>query len=141
KQMACKVARRSLCGIALDYILKREPFYADAQKVMQLCSTETVDGYIALHTITTIWYLLRKLPDAVRRNALTAICNLLQVTGTTHEEVLHAIQMTTFKDFEDCIQSKCAKSTNADYIITRNVSDFLESEIPVLTPQAFCSMF
>lgn len=123
------------------YILKREPFYADAQKVMQLCSTETVDGYIALHTITTIWYLLRKLPDAVRRNALTAICNLLQVTGTTHEEVLHAIQMTTFKDFEDCIQSKCAKSANADYIITRNVSDFLKSEIPVLTPQAFFSMF
>ena len=111
--------------IDANIILKREPFYADAQKVMQLCSTETVDGYIALHTITTIWYLLRKLPDAVRRNALTAICNLLQVTGTTHEEVLHAIQMTTFKDFEDCIQSKCAKSANADYIITRNVSDFL----------------
>ena len=106
-------------NIILDYILKREPFYADAQKVMQLCSTETVDGYIAL----------------------TAICNLLQVTGTTHEEVLHAIQMTTFKDFEDCIQSKCAKSANADYIITRNVSDFLKSEIPVLTPQAFYSMF
>lgn len=84
-------------NIILDYILKREPFYAAAQKVMQLCSTETVDGYIALHTITTIWYLLRKLPDAVRRNALTAICNLLQVTGTTHEEVLHAIQMTTLK--------------------------------------------
>ncbi|WP_370769112.1 PIN domain-containing protein [Ruminococcus callidus] len=31
-------------NIILDYILKREPFYADAQKVMQLCSTETVDG-------------------------------------------------------------------------------------------------
>lgn len=128
-------------NIILDYLLKREPFYTDAQKIMQICSTEKADGCIALHTITTIWYLLRKFPDDVRRSFLYAICNLLQVVSTTHEEVLHAIQVTAFKDFEDCIQSKCAKSIHADYIITRNISDFSESEIPVLTPQAFFSMF
>ena len=124
-------------NILLDYILKREPFYENAKKVMEICSNDTTDGCIALHTITTIWYLLRKVPEETRRSALKAICTLLQVVGTTHEEVLKAIDTTDFKDFEDCIQSKCAKTANAQYIITRNTADFASSEIPVLTPQEF----
>lgn len=124
-------------NILLDYILKREPFYEDAKKVMEICSNDNTDGCIALHTITTIWYLLRKIPEETRRSALKAICTLLQIVGTTHEEVIKAIDATDFKDFEDCIQSKCAKTANAQYIITRNTTDFSTSEISALTPQEF----
>lgn len=31
--------------------------------------------------------------------------------------------------------TKCAKTAQADYIITRNISDFAQSEIPVILPQ------
>lgn len=127
-------------NILLDYILKREPFYEDAKKVIEICSTDITDGCIALHTVTTVWYLLRKLPDETRRVALKAICELLQVVGTTHEEVLNAINSEDFKDFEDCIQSKCAKTANAEYIITRNFSDFKFSEIQAIAPQKFLAL-
>lgn len=122
-------------NIVLDYLLKREPFYADAKAVMMLCSSDKVEGCIALHTITTIWYILRKIPDNTRRLALKSLCELLQVVGTTHEEVVAALDNTDFKDFEDCIQTKCAKSAHADYIVTRNISDFAQSEIPAVLPQ------
>ena len=124
-------------NILLDYILKREPFYEESQKVMEVCSTDTADGCIALHTVTTIWYLLRSFPEKSRRSALNAVCELLQVVGTSHDEVMNAINNADFKDFEDCIQSKCAKTANAGYIITRNISDFEASEIPAVTPAEF----
>lgn len=124
-------------NILLDYILKREPFYEEAKKVMEVCSTDMADGCIALHTITTIWYLLRRFPEETKRNALKAVCELLQVVGTSHDEVLKAIDAVDFKDFEDCIQSKCAKTANAEYIITRNLPDFTASEIPAVTPDKF----
>ena len=59
----------------------------------------------------------------------------LSVAGTTHDEVVNAIDAADFKDFEDCIQTKCAKTAQADYIITRNPDDFKLSEVAVLTPK------
>ena len=43
--------------------------------------------------------------------------------------------MESFKDFEDCLQDRCAKSVDADYIITRNVDDFANSDVPALLPE------
>lgn len=126
-------------NIVLDYLLKREGFYEDAKKIMEKCSNENIHGCIALHTITTMWYILRKIPDTQRRDALKLICDLLQVVGTSHDEVVKALDTPDFKDFEDCIQTKCAKTAKADYVITRNKSDFVQSEIPVLTPQELLS--
>lgn len=104
---------------------------------MELCSRDDVNGCIALHSVTTLWYILRKVPDEKRRAALRSVCNLLEVVGTSHDKVLAAIDNADFKDFEDCIQTKCARSAKADYIITRNPDDFKLSEVLVLTPQEF----
>jgi hypothetical protein len=35
----------------------------------------------------------------------------------------------------------CAKNTECDYIITRNVSDFEQSPVPAVTPAEFLEMF
>ena len=121
-------------NIVLDVLLKRDPFYSTSRKVMELCSRDDVNGYIALHTVTTLWYILRKVPDDQRRGALRSVCDLLEVVGTSHDKVLAAIDNADFKDFEDCIQTKCARSAKAECIITRNPDDFKLSEVPVLTP-------
>lgn len=124
-------------NIVLDYLLRREPFYNDAKKIMNICCEPEIKGCIALHTVTTLWYILRKFSDEQRRIAVFSICNILEVTGTSHDEVINALEMSEFKDFEDCIQTKCAKTAKADYIITRNADDFVFSEIPAITPKEF----
>ena len=68
------------------------------------------------------------------------LCSFLQVTGVSHEEVLKAIAKEEFRDFEDCLQDKCAKSKGARYIITRNVEDFVGSEVPAVSPQEFLNI-
>ena len=50
-----------------------------------------------------------------------------------------ALKNESFIDFEDCLQLECAKSTQVDYIITRNVKDFVQSDIIVLSPDEFLS--
>ena len=128
-------------NVILDFILKREPFYDDANAVLTLCSKSDNVGLIALHSVTNIFYILRKMPDELRRRKLSDICCILEVVGTSHSEVISAIENSAFKDFEDCIQTKCAKTARADYIISRNKSDFLLSEVPVLTPQEFIANY
>ena len=46
-----------------------------------------------------------------------------------------ALNNQGFSDFEDCLQMECAKEVKADYIVTRNVDDFKNSEIKVMLPQ------
>lgn len=43
-------------------------------------------------------------------------------------------------DFEYCLQDECAAQNHADYIITRNINDFLKSGIPAITPADFLTM-
>ncbi len=69
------------------------------------------------------------------------ICSFLKVIGANHEEVLNAIRMTEFKDFEDCLQYKCADSVFADYIVTRNTVDFSESDIQAVLPEDLMKLF
>ena len=46
-----------------------------------------------------------------------------------------------WKDFEDAVQSATAESVHADYIVTRNLKDFMKSKVIVnITVQMYpCS--
>lgn len=124
-------------NVIIDFLLNREPFSGLAAEILQKCAKKELVGYLAFHSIPNIWYILRKVPEKNRRAWLKDLCSFLYVTGAGHEEVLKAIENERFGDFEDCLQDKCAKRKGARYIITRNVSDFAESEVPAISPQDF----
>lgn len=127
-------------NVIIDFLLKREPFSESAAEILKKCAKKEIVGYLAFHSIPNIWYILRKVPVQNRREWLKDLCSFLYVTGASHEEVLKAIENEQFGDFEDCLQDKCAKSKGARYIITRNVSDFTESEVSAISPQEFLDM-
>lgn len=54
-----------------------------------------------------------------------------------HDYVRNALERNDFSDFEDCLQDECALQNNADYIITRNIDDFANSNVPAVTPADF----
>ena len=51
---------------------------------------------------------------------------------------MQAAAQLRWSDYEDAIQAVTAKRIKADYIITRNEKDFLNSPIPLSTPEDFC---
>lgn len=122
-------------NVIIDFLATREPFYQAASQVMEKCSTGELQGYVAFHTIPNLWYILRKVPEEQRRNWIEKICDCLEVVGASHESVVKAIRMNNFKDFEDCLQDRCAEEANADFIVTRNAADFAESMAPAIEPE------
>lgn len=129
-------------NIALTYVSGREdPFTGEVDTIMRKCAEEEIEGAIAFHSLSTIWYASRKLPDATRRDWIKQICELLTVSGADNKAILDAIGHTDFKDFEDALQDCCAGAFHADYTITANIKDFKGvSNIPALTPKEFLAL-
>jgi hypothetical protein len=46
-----------------------------------------------------------------------------------------------WNDFEDSVQYTVGESITADYIITRNINDFCNSSIKIVTPEQFLDIF
>ena len=128
-------------NVALNYIFKREPYFQESAKIISWCAEKKIDGYLAFHSVSTIWYVLRKLPDEERRGWLRSLCTVLGVAGATTEAVRDALDRTQFKDFEDCLQDKCAGNIHADYIVTGNARDFEYAETKTINPAEFCAAF
>ena len=124
-------------NVALDFLGSREASEI-ARGLFTRCARQEFYGFIALHSLSIIWYVLRR--DARRREYVKLLCSVLTVAGASHESVLRAIDRTEFSDFEDCLQECCAANVNADYIITRNLRDFCHSKIPAILPEDFIKL-
>ena len=46
--------------VILDVLAKREPFVGPAVRLWAMVETKLVRGYLASHSITTLFYLIRK---------------------------------------------------------------------------------
>jgi len=122
-------------NVIMDFIIEREPFTTDAEKLIGMCLEKHIPCCIAAHTVPNLFYILRKhLSDEDRRDILLQICKMFVVVGVDSDKLESALQNYEFKDFEDCLQSECAKEFQADFIVTRNVKDFGISDIPAIEP-------
>lgn len=129
-------------NVLLNYITNREDKYLDESiRIVELCAMGKINGYIAFHTLSTLWYVLRKKRDKERRENLRDICTIFSVVSASQAEIMDAIEKDSFTDFEDCLQDKCAKEAGADFIITVNEKDFANSEIEAINPCNFLNKF
>jgi predicted nucleic acid-binding protein len=129
-------------NIIIDDMAKREPFAKLSHDILTLCAQSKFLGYISAHTIPTIHYILRKQYSAIEvKNMLLYICEILNIAGYTKEQVIDALNNNDFSDFEDCLQMESAQTVNADYIITRNINDFIGSPIPTISTEDFLKLF
>lgn len=128
-------------NVLLDYLLCREPFDSAARSIMIACKQNQVIGCIAAHSISNMFFIMRKAFSVEeRKNVLRSVCELFEVEGIDKAKILDALADERFSDFEDCLQMECAISFQADYIVTRNCDDFLGSRIPCIEPDEFCKL-
>ena len=128
-------------NVLLNYLTNREDdFLEQSIRIVEMCAKGECMGYIAFHTLSTLWYVLRKRSAEERRQNLRDICEIFTVASASQKEILDAIDKDSFSDFEDCLRDKCAKEIGADFIITCNIKDFENSEIPAVNPGEFLQM-
>jgi len=125
-------------NIIMDCFISRQPFVDNAKKVLRLCFRKECNGYIAAHSVTNIFYILRKdFSASKRKKMLIELCEYIEVAGIQKKQVIDALVNEDFDDLEDRLQVECARMVNADYIVTRNITDFSTSPIPAILPEDF----
>jgi predicted nucleic acid-binding protein len=68
---------------------------------------------------------------------LIKLCEFIEVAGIQKKQVIDALVNEDFDDLEDRLQVECARMVNADYIVTRDITDFSASPIPAILPEDF----
>lgn len=123
--------------VILDMVLKRYPFYAHSVILFVEAKSRNIDIYTSTLVIANINYLISK--QAGKSAALEAIRNLVQDVKLLpfEADIIASALKEPSSDFEDTIQQLIANKYNCDYIITRNLKDYQQSTIPVLTAEQF----
>lgn len=128
-------------NILLDYLLCWEPYEQIAREIVLACKRKQVSGCIAAHSISNMFFILRKAFSVEERKSLLRnLCELFEVEGIDKARILETLANERFSDFEDCLQMECAIAFRADYIVTRNCDDFKGSRIPCIEPEEFCKL-
>ena len=111
-------------NLILDVLAERKPFFKTSKRIWEIVENGDAKGYLSATTITDIFYIIRK--QLGKDNAYDIVKKILMVfniTSVTETDVRKALNLG-FKDFEDALQTVCAKKIKADYLITRNKKDF-----------------
>lgn len=124
-------------NLLLDVALQREPFLADSDRVLKWCETHPGHGFVAWHSISNSYYLLRKaLGDVCARQFIATLLDLVEVAGTGTASAKHALVLP-MGDFEDALQCAAAVHAGVDYVVTRDMGDYAGSVVPAIRPADF----
>lgn len=120
--------------VILDLLLDREPFNTTAAWLINRVHTDKLEGLISATTLTTIFYLARKVVGSKEaRGQVEDLLKIFQV-APVNRAVLEAALALSIKDYEDAVQHASAEFAGAEGIVTRNVTDFKQATLSVYTP-------
>ena len=129
-------------NIVIDLLAKREPGYSSAAQIFSLGDKRQLQLGVSALTIANTNYLLLKLKshDEVK-SILRKFKLLVNVLPLEDKVISLALNDKDFKDFEDGLQYFTAIENSQDIIITRNLKDFKNSKIPVMTADQFLKIY
>ena len=120
--------------VLIDIALDREPHVGSSREAIDLLQQERQQLFIAWHTASNIFYNVRRQANLqVARAFITSLLDFAEVAPTTTDNLRYALTLP-LDDFEDAMQVAAARACNARFIVTRNVRDYAQSPIPVLSP-------
>ena len=105
---------------------------------MSLCESREIKGFITSVIISNVYYLLRQ--KATHEKVIEKLKQLISITEvlTTDKEIILKALNSNFKDFEDALQNYSAElNGQIDLIITRNIKDFKNSSLGIMTPENY----
>ncbi|MEM7794925.1 MAG: PIN domain-containing protein [Cyanobacteria bacterium P01_C01_bin.118] len=123
--------------ILLDVLAQRPPFFEASAQALNTVTQPKIEGYVSGHAITNIFYILRRQTGSQKaRELLSVLLERLQIASVTDSVIRDALK-SSVSDFEDAVTVAAANAANVDVIVTRNVSDFVDSAVPAMLPKSF----
>lgn len=125
-------------NILVDVFANRELFVDKSLKIYNLAIKGKIKLHSSSNTITTLHYILKKsISEEKTRLALEHVVSNVTIIPVDINIIKKSLK-SNHKDFEDAIQIISAQSINTmDYIVTRDLKDYKNAEINVLSPDDF----
>jgi len=122
-------------NIILDLLADRKPHSKFAIALFEKAESQKVKLYVSSHSLATTYYLLKKyIDDKNLRLILLGLIEYVNVVPIDGHVIKRGLK-SKHKDFEDALQIIAASSIDKmDCIVTRDLKDFKDSEIPVFSP-------
>ena len=129
-------------NIILDLIQSREPFSENASKIINSCVKKENEGYISAHSLSDIFFILRKDKTVEERKALILnLCSFFTVIPEDKNFYTAVCQNNNWNDLEEGLKMKCADFENLDYIVTRDAGKgFNNSPVKVISAENFLNV-
>lgn len=129
-------------NICLDILQNRPGLCTSSKNALILASDRNDKLFITTTTVMDIMYIMRK---SIQNNSnqkklvenFISEFKLLKISKKNIDFGFKGVM----KDFEDAVQSGCAKSHFISLIITRNIKDFVNSPVKAITPEDFLSNY
>ena len=127
--------------VVIDFFTDREPHVNPASELFELNEQGEVKLYLSAVSINNIYYIVRRfLGHKKTMEVIETLIEMTEIIGTTKLEIVQALK-NDFSDFEDSIQYASALNIkNIDAIITRNVKDYRNASVAVMTPLNFLKL-
>ena len=127
-------------NVLIDFLLDRAPFAEAATDLLSQVDRGEIQGVACANSFTTIFYLAQKaVGKSDARRHVSALLSLLEVAPVSRATLQQASD-SPLSDYEDAVIAEAARQAGAQYIVTRNESDFARSPVPAYSPTALAGM-
>ncbi|MDX9772700.1 MAG: PIN domain-containing protein [Bacteroidales bacterium] len=128
--------------VIIDFLTDRKPFSLESAKIFSLIDQKKIKGCVSSLSFSNLYYVLRKFGTHKKViSSLQELTELVDILKVDSDIVKSALNSDS-KDFEDSIQYFSAQEhKKVDCIITRNIKDYKDSSLPVMTPETFLVTF
>lgn len=123
--------------IVLDLLSGREPHYDFAAELFSLADKSLLKIFVSSLTFANVHYVLSKQLTATRARKLLQKLKTVVNVLAVNDKIIELSLASDFRDFEDAIQYHTAIENDLETLLTRNLSDFKQAQISILTAQQF----
>jgi len=123
--------------VIFDLLAKREPFYKYAARLFTNADQQELKICVSSLCFGNINYILSKQKSTTEARKILSRFKVLVEVLPVDDKVVELALNSDFKDFEDAIQYYCAIENGIKVLITRNLKDYKQASIPVLTAEEF----
>lgn len=125
-------------NIILDLLLKRTPFYKSAESIFSLADKNKIDLVVSALSIANAHYIISSIKSkTIAREAIAKFKVLVTIVSLSDKIIELSLNDNKFPDFEDGLQYYSAIEVNCKFIITRDLKDFKNSNLPVMTADSY----
>lgn len=123
-------------NVLIDFMSERQPYYMPAATLFTFAIEQRCTIAVSSLSMVTANYICCErgnMPLSDWKKKANTMKTFIEVCSVDSNDIFSACN-SGWGDFEDCVQYQVAKRFDSDVVVTRNTSDFTQSDFSVLTP-------